>query len=206
MSGGAAQRVWVDDGDAIFRRGVASWLREYGFAVAGESAGLVPPPGLDGRDILLFDVATIDVALVLERPPGVRLVAVASSADHGDELLEAGEGRLAGVVLREGLTPEALAGSLLAVAGGYCAFPRAAMTTLASNARAARQRVTGDLKGREIKVLRMLADGASTVDIATELAYSERTVKNVVHDLLAKLGCHTRAHAVACAARHGLLY
>jgi len=61
------------------------------------------------------------------------------------------------------------------------------------------------LSDREFDVLRMLADGESTRGIAQRLNYSERTVKNVVHDLLAKMGCRTRAHAVALATRQGVI-
>jgi DNA-binding CsgD family transcriptional regulator len=61
------------------------------------------------------------------------------------------------------------------------------------------------LSGREYEVLRMLADGESTRGIAERLNYSERTVKNIVHDLLLKLNCKTRAHAVALAARRGVI-
>ena len=50
-------------------------------------------------------------------------------------------------------------------------------------------------------MLHMLADGLTTREIAEELSYSERTVKNIVHDVLEKLGCRTRAHAVAIATR-----
>ena len=61
------------------------------------------------------------------------------------------------------------------------------------------------LEEREYAVLRMLADGESTRGIAEQLSYSERTVKNIVRGLLAKLGCKTRAHAVALAARQGVI-
>jgi DNA-binding NarL/FixJ family response regulator len=62
-----------------------------------------------------------------------------------------------------------------------------------------------ELTARELAVLQMLADGMATREIAEELSYSERTVKNVVHDLLEKLNCRTRAHAVALAIRHGVI-
>lgn len=61
------------------------------------------------------------------------------------------------------------------------------------------------LTHREYEVLRMLADGESTRGIAEQLNYSERTVKNIVRDLLSKLNCKTRAHAVALAARRGVI-
>ncbi|HET8979421.1 MAG TPA: response regulator transcription factor [Solirubrobacteraceae bacterium] len=61
------------------------------------------------------------------------------------------------------------------------------------------------LTRREFDVLRMLADGDSTREIANAMSYSERTVKNIVRSLLEKLNCRTRAHAVALAARQGVV-
>ena len=61
------------------------------------------------------------------------------------------------------------------------------------------------LTDRECAVLQMLADGESTREIAERLSYSERTVKNIVRDLLIKLNCKTRAHAVALATRRGVI-
>ena len=51
----------------------------------------------------------------------------------------------------------------------------------------------------------LIAEGESTRGIAERLSYSERTVKNIVHDLLVTLKCKTRAHAVALAAREGMI-
>jgi DNA-binding CsgD family transcriptional regulator len=61
------------------------------------------------------------------------------------------------------------------------------------------------LTDREYAVLQMLADGESTRQIAERLSYSERTVKNIVRDLLVKLNGRTRAHAVALAAQQGVI-
>jgi DNA-binding NarL/FixJ family response regulator len=63
----------------------------------------------------------------------------------------------------------------------------------------------GLLTHRELAVLRMLADGEDTRGIAAELNYSERTIKNIVRDVLVKLGCRTRAQAVATATRQGAI-
>jgi DNA-binding CsgD family transcriptional regulator len=61
------------------------------------------------------------------------------------------------------------------------------------------------LSEREYDVLRMLAEGEGTRGIAQRLSYSERTVKTIVRDLLVKMNCKTRAHAVALAARQGMI-
>jgi DNA-binding NarL/FixJ family response regulator len=62
-----------------------------------------------------------------------------------------------------------------------------------------------DLSPRDVWVLRLLSEGRSTAGIAEELAYSESTIKNVIHDLVRQLGARNRAHAVALAIRAGLI-
>jgi DNA-binding CsgD family transcriptional regulator len=54
-------------------------------------------------------------------------------------------------------------------------------------------------------VLARLSQGDDTQCIAIDLCYSERTVKNIVHDVLMKLNCRNRAHAVATATRQGII-
>ena len=64
---------------------------------------------------------------------------------------------------------------------------------------------SGRLTPRETAVLRLLAEGLSTAEVAVRLAYSERTVKNVVYDLTVRLDVRNRTHAVALAIREGLI-
>ena len=61
------------------------------------------------------------------------------------------------------------------------------------------------LAPREIDVLRLVAEGMDTGEIASKLSYSERTVKNVVHGLTTRLQLRNRAHAVAYAFREGYI-
>jgi len=61
------------------------------------------------------------------------------------------------------------------------------------------------LASRERDVLRLVADGFGTDEIASELAYSERTVKNVLYGLMSRFELNTRAHAVAFALRAGVI-
>jgi DNA-binding CsgD family transcriptional regulator len=62
------------------------------------------------------------------------------------------------------------------------------------------------LQPREVEVLRLVAEGHDTVEIARKLNYSERTVKNVIHQITQRLGLRNRPHAVAYAIKHGLLW
>jgi DNA-binding NarL/FixJ family response regulator len=61
------------------------------------------------------------------------------------------------------------------------------------------------LSQREVNVLRLLAEGHSTAEIAEDLAYSDSTIKNVIHDLVHQLGARNRANAVALAIRAGVI-
>ncbi|PPK63180.1 LuxR C-terminal-related transcriptional regulator [Actinokineospora auranticolor] len=58
---------------------------------------------------------------------------------------------------------------------------------------------------REREVLRLLADGCTTEEIAISLGYSARTVKNLIHGVASRLGVRNRQHAVAHALRAGLI-
>jgi DNA-binding NarL/FixJ family response regulator len=61
------------------------------------------------------------------------------------------------------------------------------------------------MSDREIEVVRLVADGLDTVEIASKLSYSERTIKNILHDITSRLHLRNRAHAVAYALRNGLI-
>lgn len=58
---------------------------------------------------------------------------------------------------------------------------------------------------RETEVLRLLAAGMSTSEIARQLSYSQRTIKSIVHDVTNRFQLRNRAHAVAFALREGVI-
>lgn len=61
------------------------------------------------------------------------------------------------------------------------------------------------LTHRELDVLRLLARGAATGEVARGLGISPTTVRNHIQHIFAKLDVHTRLQAVSLALRHGLL-
>ena len=61
------------------------------------------------------------------------------------------------------------------------------------------------ITNREGEVLRMVASGLSTKEIADRLCYSQRTVKSILHDVTNRFQLRNRAHAVAYALREGLI-
>jgi DNA-binding CsgD family transcriptional regulator len=64
---------------------------------------------------------------------------------------------------------------------------------------------TPHLNDRDVELLRHLAAGRSTAQIATAMDISGNTVRTRIHRVTAKLDVTTRTDAVQAAATHGLL-
>ena len=117
--------------------------------------------------------------------------------------MEAGRARLAlaGVLAGSGrgdaARDEAAAALDAFAAAGAHAYAPAALELLGRDA--------SPLTAREREVLRLVADGYGNRAIADALTISEHTVHRHVANIYAKLGCSTRAAAVAEAARLSLL-
>lgn len=184
---------------------ISALLAEH-IPVVGESAGLSPPPNLAAASILIFDADGPGfgqaVALARERP--IRLVATLRTPT-GSRLRELADAEVCAILLLDDLTPEALVKTTRSVAGGSTTLSHSLLMHLIDYAARLSADATGTLTGREREVLQMLAEGLDTRSIATALNYSERTVKNVVHDLLVKLNCRTRAQAVGIATKAGVI-
>ena len=201
----ASTRVWIDDVHAILRRGMAASLASEGFSIAGESSGLRPIPTGDVA-VLVFECtpATLRAALHLRETRKLLLVATVQ-VEREDEICRLLEGGVRAVLPRSALTVESLVATIRAVLSGAATAPAHLMVRTLAHARQEGLGPTGGLSERERAVLRLLAEGSDTLEMAQELSFSERTVKNVVHDILMKLNCRTRAHAVALATRSGVI-
>lgn len=198
--------VWIDDPHPIFRRGLAACARAEGFRVMGDSARLSPAPSLTGVDVLLFaaERQTLRDAVRLGADRGAALVALV--ADPFDDLVADAIGAgVAAILLRGDLIPATLTSTLRAVLHGGAMLPAKMLQRLLDRPATIRRTAGVGLTERELDVLRLLADGDDTRQIAGALSYSERTVKNVVHDVLVKMNCRNRAHAVALATRQGVI-
>ena len=185
---------------------MAACLQSADFVVRGESATLAPVPVVADLDILVFEYAgsTLRRAVRLAEGRTTRLVATVRDVNEQAvrEIVDAG----VGAVLPHGtLTPDTLIASLRAVVAGTVAMPGDMLARLLLHVTQASHLGPTGLNTRERSVLRLLADGHDTRGIAEDLRFSERTVKNVVHDVLTKLSCRTRAQAVATATRAGII-
>ncbi|WP_327667112.1 MULTISPECIES: helix-turn-helix transcriptional regulator [unclassified Streptomyces] len=120
---------------------------------------------------------------------GVAAVLRRSEADH-DQLLNL----VLAVANGEGVLPGDLLGKLLSHVG-----------SLQRSALDPRGLSLSTLTTREADMLRLVSEGLDTAEIARKTAYSERTVKNVLHEIITRLQLRNRAHAVGYALRNGLI-
>ena len=68
-----------------------------------------------------------------------------------------------------------------------------------------RSRIGHDLTARELDVLRLLAEGRPTPQIASELFIAATTARNHIQSVISKLGAHSRLEAVAIALREKIV-
>lgn len=196
----AVIRVTVQADDPLTRAGVLGQLRG--------------KPGIELRDV----AEEADVVVAVDDPDldglsGVRarLVLIADEARPA-RLWSAIEHGLVVLIPRDEVTPPRLLRAIADAHHGRGDLPAEelgsllrGLTRLHTQTLAPQDLTLSGLSRRESDVLRLLADGLDTAEIAVHLTYSERTVKNILYGVLTRLGLRNRTHAVAFALRHGLI-
>jgi len=133
-----------------------------------------------------------------------RLMLVATTVDDA-ALVAAAEAGVAGLLRRCDASADMLVRTIVKVASGEGEVPPDLLGRLQRQVLAPRGLTFTGLTPRETEVLRLVAEGLDTGEIALRMCYSERTVKNVLHDLTTRLQLRNRTHAVAYAVREGLI-
>jgi DNA-binding NarL/FixJ family response regulator len=158
-----------------------------------------------------LDDGTARVVRALSRGDQPRIVLVASTIDEST-VVAAAEIGVGGLVRRTDATADALVRAIGRVAAGEGEVPPDLLGRLLEQVGRLQRHVLAPrglafsgLSPRETEVLRLVAEGHDTSEIAAEMCYSERTVKNVLHDLTTRLQLKNRTHAVAYAMREGLI-
>ncbi|MGH8837542.1 MAG: response regulator transcription factor [Actinomycetes bacterium] len=201
--------VAVHAEDPLSQAGVASQLRSRPEILIVEPGSRTEPRVA----VVVADSAdepTMHRLRILQRSSCRAVLVVTKVEDAG--LAAAVEAGMSGLVRRSEATADGLAAAICAADRGEATVPPDLLGRLLDQVgRVQRQVLTprglafSGLTDREIDVLRLVAEGYDTAEIAEKLAYSERTVKNVLHDVTARLGLRNRSHAVAYAVRQGLI-
>jgi DNA-binding NarL/FixJ family response regulator len=204
------RRVFVAASDPVSRAGIASQLR------SNQGLETVEERQIDADVVALvvadqMDDETAQTIRALKRRGVGRVVLIVTRVDDIG-LLSALEAGARGVLRRNQATPESLFEAIRAAASGEGALSPDLLGRLLDQVGRLQRQVLKPrglslavLTDREIKVLKLIADGLETAEVGRRLFYSERTVKNIVHDVTRRLNLRNRTQAVAYALREGLI-
>ncbi len=208
-------RVIVVDDQVLLREGVASLLeRDARISVVGL--------GGTGRDaVALVDELRPDVALVDIRMPVLDGIAatreikshwpqthvmILTSLVEDGLVIEGLDAGASGYILKDA-TPEVLIADVLAIAaGGHVLHPNIArqVASLLGKQNQARRDNYDGLTQRELQILSMLARGMAAKEIARAVHISEKTVRNHLSHIYAKLNISDRTQLMLWAIKKGL--
>jgi len=207
-------KLFVLDPHTIYRRGLAACL-ELLPGVEGVAHAESVREAWDHPELLTATLVVLEQDIpggpefigAVREATGARVIVCTAEAGE-DAVLAALQAGAVGFLRKDGLTPEALAAAVqAAVSGAGVLAPDLLGSILRGTAhngvdgRPSLARLTE----REQQVLALIAKGHPTREVAQELCYSERTVKNVLHDVVTKLNARSRSQAVAHAVREGLI-
>lgn len=202
--------VAVSAADPVSRAGTVAQLRAApGIRVVEEAT-----PGSAAVALVVADEVDDEAARRIRalRRQGVDRVALLVARLDDQGLLAAVEAGVSGVLRRGDATSGNLRSMIRSVANGEGTLPPDLLGRLLDQVGRLQRQVLAPrgltfrgLSEREVRVLRLLADGMDTAEVGRELFYSERTVKNIVHDITSRLELRNRTHAVAYAIRQGLI-
>lgn len=208
MTDQAFRVVLVDDHDVV-RAGLRSLFdAEEALTVVGEAGtaqDALRRVGLDTPDIVVMDVrlpdgSGIDACReIKKRWPETRVLILTSYA-FDDALMEAFDAGAAGYVLKR-VDAVGLVDAVVRVGNGEHLFGEVLDAAVAARIRSDGESGTklDLLSEQERNVLDLLAVGRSNKQIATEMFLSDKTVKNYVSHILAKLDVASRTEAAAYA-------
>jgi DNA-binding NarL/FixJ family response regulator len=211
----AGLRVMVVDDHPMWRDGVERDLAEAGFTVVASA-------GTGASAIARFDAAQPDVVVLdlqipapggvevtgelIRRNAAVKVLILSASGEQGD-VLDAVKAGAIGYLVKSASRAE-LIDAVDRVAVGQAVFtPGLAGLVLGEYRRlvdAPAEEGGPVLTDRETEVLRLVAKGLNSKDIADRLVISHRTVQNHVQNTLRKLQLHNRVQLVRYAIEQGI--
>jgi two-component system, NarL family, response regulator DevR len=210
-------RLLIIDDHEMVREGLKAMLaKEHDFEIVGDAANAEQAYELIARlhpDVILLDirlpgVSGIEVCrTVTERYPETAVIILTTFTDETlvAQCIQAGA---RGFIVKD-IERFDLKRSIRAVARGEAAIdPKAAVAVLAQLRRAPHKSdepAPELLSPQQLVILRLVAQGFSSREIATQLYLSENTVKGYVQEMLHRLGVKNRTEAVMAAVKQGWL-
>jgi DNA-binding NarL/FixJ family response regulator/class 3 adenylate cyclase len=213
--------VVIADDQRLLRTGFRVILdAEPDVTVVGEAADGYAAVDVVARrrpDVVLMDIRMPELdglgaaERILADPQNTTAVVMLTTFDASEYVFKALRVGATGFLLKDTPSDRLLDAVRVAAAGEALIAPRITRRLIADFARASRPAGDGvppaleELTAREIEVLRLVAQGLSNSEIASELVLGENTIKTHVGRLLGKLGLRDRVQAVVLAYETGLV-
>jgi DNA-binding NarL/FixJ family response regulator len=210
----ASTRIVIADRNVITRVGLRSILeRNPGFAVIAEATSydaVIDAVDEHGPDVLIIDLDLGDdttrglkvVEEVTERYPTTKVLVLANTLSEMI-VVEALRRGANGYLCKDDVKADELGKGIKAIQDGETVLGKGVGNLVAHSLGSTRQ--TEHLTDREIDVIKHVAKGLSTKQIAVAMFISESTIKFHLQNASRKLGAHRRAEIVHRAAAAGLL-
>jgi DNA-binding NarL/FixJ family response regulator len=208
-----AIRLALCDDQALVLRGLSSLLADLGFEIALESSDAERllaalsqrPVDLIVSDIRMPGLGGIGLIRALRERGDATPVILLTTFDEPNLMMQAVDAGAQGFLLKDA-SPEDLKAAIQRVAAGETLLQPVSLGPVrAAWAGDAAAESGLRLTERERSILRLVAGGYSNKEIGRSLHLSEGTVKNYVSELLVKLDCRDRTHAVLKAITQRLL-
>jgi DNA-binding NarL/FixJ family response regulator len=207
-------KLFVLDPHTIYRRGLAACLELLegveSVAHAESVRDAWETPALFETDLVILDHSMPgggDFIEAVSEATGARVMVCTSDCSQ-DNVLAAMKAGAIGFLRKDTLSTEGLSAAVQAAASGAGVVTPELLGSLVRSAQTNGHNGRthhATLTDREQQVLSLIAAGHPTREVAQQLCYSERTVKNVLHDVVTKLNARSRSQAVAFAVREGLI-
>lgn len=207
-------RIILVDDHEIVRLGLKTLLARYPqfeiVAEAGDALEAIEAVGRSEPDVVVMDIrlpgmngveATQQITSLY---PNVKVIMLTSYADE-DVLFDAIAAGASGYVLKQ-IGSDDLVRALERVGRGESlldpAVTQKVFQRVRASARRAEDAAFSALTDQELQILSLITEGLTNKEIAGRVFLSEKTVRNYVSSILAKLDLSSRAEAAAYAVRH----
>ena len=208
-----AIRVLIVEDHRMFAEAVAQALETFPeFTVVGVATTAEEGRRMLGEtnaDVVLMDYRLPDGTgthaaqqMCADRPS--TKVVIVTATDDDILLAEAVDAGCSGFVVKTRGLGE-LVNATHAAAAGDAVIPPPLLRDMVARLSGAAANIPFGLTARELEVLRLLARGTSTRDIAARLGISVHTTRNHVQNIIRKCDAHSKLEAVSMALREGVI-